>query len=71
MRTHAYQTDSVFAEAYANGINKKLYHEPMLEDCLNVIARLPKIAALIYRCTFHVGSASAIVTFMVIFCVAR
>jgi len=49
------QQESVFVKAYAKGINKKDYWDPTLEDSLNLIARLPRIAALIYRCTFHDG----------------
>lgn len=45
----ALQTESVFANAYRKGINKKLYWDPMYEDVMNLIARLPRIAAYIYR----------------------
>ncbi|HNQ12957.1 MAG TPA: citrate (Si)-synthase, eukaryotic [Bacteroidia bacterium] len=45
----AMQTESVFANAYRKGINKKLYWDPMYEDVMNLIARLPRIAAYIYR----------------------
>lgn len=47
------QTESVFAKAYREGINKKEYWNPMYEDCMNLIAKLPRIAAYIYRRTFH------------------
>jgi hypothetical protein len=50
----ACQTESKFAKAYSDGIHKKEYWDPTLEDCLDVIAKLPRIAALIYRCTFKV-----------------
>jgi len=43
------QTESEFAAAYANGIHKKDYWQPTYEDMLNLIARLPRVAALIYR----------------------
>lgn len=49
------QTESKFAHAYKNGIHKKQYWEPVLEDSLDVIAKLPRLAALIYRCTFKDG----------------
>eukprot|EP00899_Mesostigma_viride_P020452 jgi/Mesvir1/28408/Mv08185-RA.1 len=49
----ALQADSVFAKAYQDGIHKSQYWKPMLEDCLNLIAKLPALAALIYRRTFH------------------
>lgn len=51
----ACQTHSEFAKAYAGGINKKNYWDPVFEDTLNVIAFLPRIAALIYRCSFKDG----------------
>ena len=45
----ALQTESVFAAAYRKGLNKKDYWDPMYEDIMNLIARLPRIAAYIYR----------------------
>jgi citrate synthase len=51
----ACQTDSKFAAAYARGVNKNEYWEHTLEDVLDVIAKLPEIAALIYRCSFKDG----------------
>jgi len=45
----ALQTESVFAAAYRKGINKKDYWDPMYEDVMNLIARLPRVAAYIYR----------------------
>jgi citrate synthase len=45
----ALQTESVFAKSYAKGINKKEYWDPIFEDTLNLIARLPRLAAYIYR----------------------
>ena len=45
----ALQTESLFAREYANGINKKDYWLPVIEDTLNLIARLPRIASYIYR----------------------
>lgn len=51
----ACQTDSKFAKAYASGINKKNYWDPVYEDCIDVIAKLPRLAALVYRCKFHDG----------------
>jgi citrate synthase len=43
------QKDSVFAERYRTGINKAEYWDPMYEDVMNVLAKLPGIAAYIYR----------------------
>lgn len=55
----ALQTDSAFAAAYAGGVHKKEYWDSTLEDSLNLIARLPEVAALIYRCSFKDGQMSA------------
>lgn len=48
----ALQTESVFAAAYRKGINKKDYWDPTFEDAMNLIARLPRVAAYIYRRTY-------------------
>lgn len=45
----ALQTESEFAKAYAKGINKKDYWDFVYEDAMNLIARLPRVAAYIYR----------------------
>ncbi|MBS1642951.1 MAG: citrate (Si)-synthase, eukaryotic [Bacteroidetes bacterium] len=45
----ALQTESNFAREYAKGINKKDYWNPMYDDVMDLIARLPRIAAYIYR----------------------
>jgi citrate synthase len=42
------QKDSVFAQKYRAGINKKDYWDPMYEDTMNLLAKLPAIAATIY-----------------------
>jgi citrate synthase len=55
MAIMALQTESVFARRYREGINKKEYWEPMYEDIMNLIARLPRIAAYIYRKTYKNG----------------
>lgn len=47
------QTESEFARRYAEGISKKEYWDPVYEDTLNIIARLPRVAAYIYRRSFH------------------
>jgi citrate synthase len=54
----ACQTDSKFAKAYAAGCNKNEYWEHTLEDVLDVIAKLPEISALIYRCSFADGKVA-------------
>ena len=43
------QKDSVFADRYRKGINKMDYWDPMYEDVMNILAKLPGIAAYIYR----------------------
>ena len=45
----AMQTESLFAKAYKEGINKKDYWQYTYEDSMNLIARLPRVAAYIYR----------------------
>ena len=51
----ALQTESEFASAYRNGINKKDYWDYTYEDTMNLIARLPRVAAYIYRRTYKFG----------------
>jgi citrate synthase len=45
----AMQTESLFAKAYRDGISKKDYWDYTYEDSMNLIARLPRVAAYIYR----------------------
>ncbi len=45
----ALQTESNFARKYSEGMNKKDYWEAMFDDAMDLIARLPRIAAYIYR----------------------
>ena len=45
----ALQKDSVFAQRYREGMSKMEYWDPMYEDVMNLLAKLPKIAAYIYR----------------------
>jgi citrate synthase len=51
----ALQSESIFAKAYREGINKKEYWDPMYEDAMTLIARLPRIAAYIYRRSYKRG----------------
>mmetsp|Transcript_28783 Transcript_28783/g.73342 ORF Transcript_28783/g.73342 Transcript_28783/m.73342 type:complete len:470 (-) Transcript_28783:416-1825(-) len=51
----ALQRDSKFAGAYAKGTHKSKYWEPVYEDSLDLIAKLPQIAAMIYRRTYKGG----------------
>ena len=50
------QTKSQFARRYSEGMSKTDYWDPVYEDCMNLIARLPRIAAYIYRKTYHGGN---------------
>ncbi len=45
----ALQTQSIFAKEYAKGLNKKDYWSIIYDDALDLIARLPRIAAYVYR----------------------
>ena len=45
----ALQTESNFAKKYAAGMSKKDYWESMFDDSMDLIARLPRVAAYIYR----------------------
>ena len=49
----ALQSDSIFAKKYAEGVNKKDYWSFMYDDSMNLIARLPAVAAYIYRRKYH------------------
>ena len=49
------QSDSVFAKRYAEGMGKDEYWDATYEDAMNLIAKLPHVAAYIYRRTFHNG----------------
>jgi citrate synthase len=51
----ACQSESKFAKAYAAGVNKKTYWEHTYEDVLDVMAKMPEIAAIIYRCKYFDG----------------
>lgn len=49
------QTTGVFSKRYAEGMNKNDYWDATYEDAMNLVARLPRIAAYIYRRTYHKG----------------
>jgi citrate synthase len=53
------QRESLFARKYLEGLKKDLYWEPMLEDSLNLTAKLPAIAAFIYHWKFKDGQPIA------------
>jgi len=47
------ESESVFSRRYAEGISKYDYWDATYEDAMNLIAKLPRVAAYIYRKTFH------------------
>lgn len=49
------ERESIFTRRYNEGIKKDLFWEPTLEDSLNLTARLPTIAAYIYRLKYRGG----------------
>ncbi|MDP4833523.1 MAG: citrate (Si)-synthase, eukaryotic [Schleiferiaceae bacterium] len=51
----ALRTESEFGKAYARGISKSEYWEYTYEDAMNLIARLPRVAAYIYRRSYKKG----------------
>ena len=51
----ALQTESKFAKEYAAGMNKKDYWDATFDDTMDLISRLPRIAAYIYRRKYRNG----------------
>ncbi|XP_054270810.1 probable citrate synthase 2, mitochondrial [Macrosteles quadrilineatus] len=51
----ALNSESKFAKAYSDGVKKGLYWEYIYEDSMDLIAKLPVIAATIYRNTYQDG----------------
>jgi citrate synthase len=51
----ALQTESNFSKAYAKGLSKKDYWDAMYDDAMDLIARLPRIAAYVYRRKYKFG----------------
>lgn len=51
----ALQTESQFSKKYAAGMSKKDYWECIFDDCMDLIARLPRVAAYIYRRKYKFG----------------
>lgn len=49
------QRESFFAKKYRAGINKMEYWDPMYEDALNLIAKLPEIGSYIYAKLYRDG----------------
>ena len=51
----ALQTESSFAKRYAAGMSKKDYWEATFDDAMDLVARLPRVAAYIYRRKYKSG----------------
>jgi len=51
----ALQTESTFSKRYAAGMSKKDYWEAVFDDSMDLIARLPRVAAYIYRRKYKNG----------------
>jgi citrate synthase len=56
----ALQPDSQFFRKYREGLSKADYWKATYEDALNLIAKIPRLAAIIYRRTYKDGSISPI-----------
>merc|ERR1712032_1802309 len=56
----AMHSESKFAQAYHSGVPKSEYWRYTLEDSLDLIAKLPTIAAMIYRNVFKDGNVAVI-----------
>ena len=56
----ALQTESQFAQAYRKGAHREDYWISTLEDSMNLIARIPRIAAIIYRNKYRDGKLGEI-----------
>jgi len=52
----ALNSESKFAKAYGDGIHKSKYWEPAYEDSMDLIAKLPVVAATIYNNLFKEGA---------------
>uniref|UniRef100_A0A673YEW7 Citrate synthase n=1 Tax=Salmo trutta TaxID=8032 RepID=A0A673YEW7_SALTR len=53
----ALNSESSFARAYSEGVNKAMYWEFVYEDSMDLIAKLPCVAAKIYRNLYREGSS--------------
>ncbi|AOA61047.1 Citrate synthase [Komagataella phaffii CBS 7435] len=56
----ALESESQFAKAYAKGVNKKEYWVYTYEDSIDLIAKLPNIAARIYKNVFKDGKVGSV-----------
>lgn len=53
---NALQSESKFAKAYSTGVHKSKYWEYVYEDTMDLIAKLPTVAAIIYRNLYRDGT---------------
>ncbi|XP_033762188.1 citrate synthase, mitochondrial-like [Pecten maximus] len=53
----ALSSESKFAKAYSEGVKKASYWEYVYEDSMDMIAKLPTVAALIYRNLYRDGTS--------------
>jgi citrate synthase len=53
----ALNSESKFAKAYHDGVHKSTYWEHIYEDSMNLLAKLPTIAAMIYRNAYRDGTS--------------
>jgi len=58
----ALHSESIFAQRYREGMPKTEYWDATYEDSMNLIAKLPTVAAMIYRNVFHDGQVACIDT---------
>jgi citrate synthase len=54
---NALQSESKFAKAYSEGVHKSKYWEYVYEDSMDLIAKLPTVAAMIYRNLYRDGTS--------------
>lgn len=57
--SNALQSESKFAKAYSQGVHKSKYWEYVYEDSMDLIAKLPTVAAIIYRNIYREGTSVA------------
>lgn len=57
----ALNSESQFAAAYSRGVKKNVYWEYAFEDSQNLLAKLPTIAAMIYRNLYREGSPVGVI----------
>ncbi|KXS11039.1 citrate synthase [Gonapodya prolifera JEL478] len=60
LAVNALQHESKFAKAYAQGVHRNSYWEYIFEDTMDLIAKLPLVAARIYRNVYKDGTVGEI-----------